>query len=142
MKNIDKAKSSIQLLKIYLSKSEFNRKIYPLEDNERRVSVDLSWEENGNIFTSKLGLSIFNNSLSEKCVHVEMVGEFKAEGETDIPLDYFANVNAPSIIFPYCRHFIRELTLQANISPLLLPLINFQMMYRLNKESDSKSNPS
>lgn len=58
-------------------------------------------------------------------VFVEMRGLFEAVGEPEMGTDTFGQVNGPAILFPFVREQMANMTLKANIPPILLPPINF-----------------
>ncbi|GJM36568.1 MAG: hypothetical protein DHS20C18_55690 [Saprospiraceae bacterium] len=52
-----------------------------------------------------------------------------------LALDYFTNVNAPAIIYPYIRQHATYLSLQAGtINPIILPILNFVDLYDNQKK--------
>jgi len=54
-------------------------------------------------------------------------------------LDRIANINCASIIFPYVRESIADMTRRAAITPLNLPPFNFVAKYEEKQEKPSKS---
>ena len=59
-------------------------------------------------------------------VALDIKGGFIAEEK--MPKSIFnllCNQNAPSILYPYARSIISAITTQANIPPIILPLMNF-----------------
>ena len=66
---------------------------------------------------------------------IESVFIFKLDDKItdDFKLSDFPKINAPAIAFPYLRAFISNLTLQAGVTPVILPSINFVELQ--NKET-------
>lgn len=54
-----------------------------------------------------------------------MLGVFEFGENLSLPLESFANINAPAIIFPYIREHLSNVSMKAGIQPILLPPINF-----------------
>lgn len=59
----------------------------------------------------------------------------------DIPardeLERIANISCASMIFPYAREYIADMTRRAGLHPLNLPPFNFVAMYNENKKKPS-----
>lgn len=71
---------------------------------------------------------IIGSSEQEKPlnIQVEAIGHFELQGEiSEDVVDNYKNISAPSIVYPYIRAFLSNLTLQAGLNPINLPPINF-----------------
>jgi preprotein translocase subunit SecB len=67
-------------------------------------------------------------------IEVEMVAEFeKGEGFAGSVED-FSNINGAAIIYAYARQHISNLSLQAGMNPIILPIVNFFEHYQKNKK--------
>lgn len=117
--------------KFSLENYRFDRIALNLDKLQPKTSFDISFEPSGifdNSTKSYLLTFVFtakNENTSEEIISVRCVAEFsfsEIEGLGDIP-GYFYN-NSIAILFPYIRAFVSTLTLQANISPILLPTLN------------------
>ena len=65
----------------------------------------------------------------ESAIHVSCMANFRIDSCTsrdDIP-EYFYS-NSLAILFPYIRAFISTVFLQANVSPLVLPIVNMKAL--------------
>ena len=59
-------------------------------------------------------------------LQVEVSGLFELFGEIEEQIvENFKNLSAPSIVYPFIRAFISNLTLQAGINPINIPTVNF-----------------
>ena len=56
---------------------------------------------------------------------IKMVGIFTKPSASELPLETFANINAPAIIFPFIREHLASLSMKALINPILLQPVNF-----------------
>jgi preprotein translocase subunit SecB len=52
-------------------------------------------------------------------------------------LERIAHINCASIIFPYAREYIADMTRRAGLQPLNLPPFNFVAMYNENQKKES-----
>ena len=57
------------------------------------------------------------------------------EGEQQgLPLEQFARVNAPAILFPYLRETVSNMTARSGHPAILLPTVNFVELARIYRE--------
>ncbi|NCB47650.1 hypothetical protein EOM81_11615 [bacterium] len=69
-----------------------------------------------------VGITAKDSSLELK---IELVGKFQAHPEMSEDLfEKISNQNAPAILYPFARAFIASMTAQANIPPIILPIVN------------------
>jgi preprotein translocase subunit SecB len=122
----------------------FNNVILIESQFKRVLEVDYTSPNYGNKLNIEISKSIQDSELSveltvdiktgvgEKTdveMLVKMVGQFTKSTEIDqIPVDRFAKVNAPAIIFPFVREHIASVSSKAGIPTILLPPINFVKM--------------
>ena len=71
-------------------------------------------------------------------VRCTMIGFFSViEGEENMGLREYSNLNAPAAIFPYIRETIASVTTRAGIPPVIIPPTNLNLLKRrseINKE--------
>lgn len=86
----------------------------------------------------KLCFEINNKNTSNAPfeLKITLVGRFTLKGE--VKNDTLIQENTVAILFPYLRSLISIVTLNANISPLLLPIMNIAEMLRNSKEENTK----
>ncbi len=82
-------------------------------------------DENNNLFRTVFIINIKgkDNSFS---LQVQASGNFEILGK--IPKEVkenYLNISAPSIIYPYARAYISNITLQSGINPITIPPMNF-----------------
>ncbi|NMH24051.1 protein-export chaperone SecB [Flavobacterium solisilvae] len=123
-------KKNYKLLSITLINSEFNRASnINFESEELKNHVDIDVEDS--IVDDKLiiALSLTVEGKIDKEVQYrffnKFVGLFEIGDTNDLPVDKFSKANGPAIIFPFIREHVATTSLKANISPILLPPINF-----------------
>ncbi|WP_353685157.1 protein-export chaperone SecB [Thermodesulfovibrio sp. 3907-1M] len=54
-------------------------------------------------------------------------------------LERIVHINCSSIIFPFIRESIADLTIKAGLPPLILDPVNFVAMYESSKEKEEKN---
>lgn len=137
------------LLSIVLAKSKFDRKAkinesgYANADLNFQISSDQPDETDPSRFNVSLLTELYlpNKGEAEVEIEVEIVGVFsRVDSEENLSMDYFSNVNAPAMIFPFLRQHIAHLTSLAALETILVPPVNFVKIYhdRLNRESNGE----
>lgn len=63
-------------------------------------------------------------------ISLEYIGLFETEVEItkEFQQGKFIAINAPAIVFPYLRSFLTTFSVNAGLSPIILPTINFQAL--------------
>lgn len=104
--------------------------------------IDLSFNPKGeydtkeHTFTLMLEFKAEHSETRKPVVHVSCEAQFLFRDPIsleEIPPFFFANSIA--IVFPYIRAFVSTLTLQANITPLVLPTMNLSSLQETLKEN-------
>ena len=90
--------------------------------------------------TNTYSLTIIFSALDEKNENLELINieceatfVFSKEATLETIPEYFY-ANSIAIIFPYVRAFVSTVTLQANISPVVLPTLNLTSLKEKLKE--------
>ena len=93
------------------------------------IEFDLSgtFSKNSGIFEVKFNFKAFikDGDNSSDVIKASLFTEFQFEGNlnlADIPPYFYRNSIA--IVFPYLRGFISNVTLQASMKPVILPILN------------------
>ncbi len=96
---------------------------------------------NPNQFEAYFFIKIGSNEPEKPLtIQIEAIGHFELFGEIlDDVIDNYKNISAPSIVYPYIRAFLSNLTLQAGLNPINLPPINFASKQILNKDINTVS---
>ena len=63
-------------------------------------------------------------------VECKQSGIFAVRGIPAEPLQHVTNVLCPSIVYPYLRANIADLMTRANVPPVHLPEVNFEILYQ------------
>ncbi|MDO9230273.1 MAG: protein-export chaperone SecB [Syntrophales bacterium] len=72
-------------------------------------------------------------------IFIVAAGHFSLHDEQNIgALEEFADIQAPTIMFPFVREVIANLTMRTDFPPLLLPPVNMRVILGKKKESIGK----
>lgn len=132
--------NTFKLLSIILIESSFKREPQIDFDNQNlhnNINIDVQTStENSNILYVTVILDFDTSIESKKFISstIKMLGVFEFGKELTIPLDIFANINAPAIIFPFIREHLSNVSMKAGIQPILLPPINFVALAKDKKK--------
>lgn len=119
-----------QILSILLLDSTFTRiSQINFGDSQILTNVDVTndYQLLDEAFVSEVRVKFslkIQNTVSVSA-EVKMVGSFKIIGSPELPVEEFAKINAPAIIYPYVREHLSMLSLKAGIGQVLLPPFNF-----------------
>ena len=69
-------------------------------------------------------------------IFIAVAGHFSLRDEQNAgALEEFAEIQAPTIIFPFIREIIANLTMRTDFPPLLIPPVNIRVMFGKKKKS-------
>lgn len=133
-------KKTYKLLNIALLESFFKRAtIINFENTKFKNNLNIETEnstENNHLFVT---VTVdYLSMLEEKKVieaKIIMSGIFEYDNEPILPIEKFARINAPAIIFPFIREHLASISLKAGIQSILLPPINF---VKLNDKNNTE----
>lgn len=98
------------------------------EKVERHINIDVKTQVDGNkvAVIETVHYLQKKGEVNEVEANIQMVGVFEKIGESNIvDLEQFGEINGASIIFPYIREHLSNLSLKAGIGLILLPPANF-----------------
>jgi preprotein translocase subunit SecB len=94
---------------------KFKREVTKLSDMDYRVNLSVLIEEDNKVpFTTFISIS----------------GDFKYDGWEHESKRQIIIDNSTSVLFPYLRTTLSNLTLNANITPYVLPLVNINRLFK------------
>jgi len=88
-----------------------------LNDNEYEVVLNLT-------------ISVQQEEKMLCVVEVHQAGVFLLAGFEAAQLAHVLNTRCPAILFPYARELIDSLVVRGNLPPLMLPPINFEVLFQ------------
>ncbi len=126
--NIDKATSTIQLTQIYLKESIFKRG--DSLNASFSLKINTHTKRDGNKFEVSVNVVLESKEDTFFACSVTTTGLFSINGEFPKDQITFERINAPAIIYPYVRHHIRNLSIESGLNPILIPIVNFESLYK------------
>lgn len=125
--------SGYRILNILLVESHFKRlPTIPKPSEKPLTSLDLKFDhQTESKFITVNVNAVFNIKDKQDdvepsvTVNVSMIGRFETFGDPELPLERFAEINAPAMIYPFIREHISSLSLKAGIGQILIPPLNF-----------------
>ena len=129
--------SGYAILDIAITKTNVSRSVI-LQQTETRKEVNFHIIKNfsqNDILKCTLHLeylSVYADGEEEFNAVIDVMGNFEKNGDTQLNIQDFANINAPAILFPYLREHLASLSMKANISPIVLEPVNFLAMAEQN----------
>jgi len=96
-------------------------------------------DDNENLFRTVFIINISgkDNSFS---LQVQAIGNFEILGKILKNVkDNYLNISSPSIIYPYVRAYISNITLQSGMHPITIPPMNFAANTYKEKEINKKA---
>lgn len=126
----EKFKSSVQLKGIHLLTSVFKKSKTVNKMSGFEMNIKKKSEQNQQNITCELTISLSSKTNPDFQFEVSMLGTFLLKGELHFSIENFKNMNAPAIIYPYIRQHVRSVSLEAGLSPIILPVINFEAFHQ------------
>lgn len=125
-------KPGIEFDSVILEKLNFNRDvstIHPKMNLKVEFNISSTVNSDKTKATILLEVTIKDSEQSNFFIDCEMVGHFSViQGDENLDLNQFLNINAPALIFPYVRETISNITMRAGIKPIILPPMNMQLV--------------
>ena len=127
-KQMDTTKQpGITINNILLAESAFKR----LPQVPDKIDIHFSFSVNNNLYNEgknlvtelSVELNTINDPVYGKFV---FVGLFSVDGNENMPLETFAECNAPAYIMPYVREEIHSRSMKAGLPQIFLPPLNIQ----------------
>lgn len=121
-----------------------NFSICAIDEDQENVSIDTKLTVDHALIDEGITLRVsvtasISGSNSPFTLDATMGGLFRFHSEiTDAKqVEYIAEINCASIIFPFLRETVADITRRAGYAPLLLPPVNFVEIYQ--KEHSPKA---
>ncbi len=126
----------------YIKNKKFNKEGF--KDLDISIGTNIIYPKNidDRSFLVKLKVEIGKNAEINNYpfyLLTEITGYFELDKSEINNIEYFAKVNATSILFPYVRALITTITANANIPPVVLPPMNIAAMMENNNNNNNKN---
>lgn len=129
MEEKQRIESGFIIKNIILIESNFSRVnnvVFENPKNNININVNVSVANNNITVEETVDLVQKHGDNEQMKFHVKMVGIFEKIGESELnDLDKFGRINGASIIYPYIREHITNVTLKAGVGAVLIPPVNF-----------------
>ncbi len=129
MSQVQKPASGFAIQNIILIESSFKRINNAIfEDIENNMNIDVNVAVNAPSITVEETVDLVQKHKGDEQmkIRVKMVGLFHVVGESEIKdLESFGRINGASIIFPYIREHITNITQKGGMGAIILPPVNF-----------------
>lgn len=125
--------SNLRIENIYFSELSFTREEYIKDSFEINHSIDVEYSD---ISKNSIKVSIIYNCKAKKQefeVKAVINGRFELtnyETFDDDTVEAILKINTLAILIPYLRSQVVLLTSQIGMSPIQLPLINAELLYK------------
>lgn len=119
---------------------ELNKDFAPRKKAEVTIDIDIGYEyiDEDNILKVIIGVDITGKKFLNITVKQEGVFKFDSKPTPDEHLSKTAEITCASILFPFVRETIADLTRRASLPPLLLDPMNFIEFYEQNHDKGNK----
>lgn len=115
------------------------------EGGDKEISLDFEIHANVNVIAEEktvvvtLETTVFNEHMDDSYpffMAIKISGGFKTEDDiTPEKLSELGEINGTATLFPFLRSIVAGVCAQANVSPVILPLLN---IYSLIQEQKTK----
>ena len=85
-----------------------------------------------------LTVTVKNSDKNAYIAEVQQAGIFMVKNFQESQLEHFLAVYCPNILYPYVREVISSLVIKGGFSPLYLAPVNFEALYKQQKEQATK----
>jgi preprotein translocase subunit SecB len=126
---------NIQDTRLLSAHFDVNRSFEPGPDVkvEVKITINHTWHQDSKILQVSDIVEVSGNEAPFNLM-VEYCGIFLFEGELSDPDDItrIAEINCASILFPFAREAVAEITRRAGIGPMMLQPVNFVELFKTN----------
>ncbi len=127
----NKGVSSLKFINYVVDSVEFrNNPAFEADEVSIKFDIRPQYIEDDNELILIIEVDVFKDAIANNYpfeISIRMIGYFKLEGDGDIIR--FRN-NALAIMYPYIRTLVTGYTSNSNVTPLILPVINVNAMFK------------
>lgn len=120
--------AGLKFLNFEIVKVIFDRSDNIVKEGEFEVNIQHITQindENEDLFRTVFIINI-NGKGNSFSLQVQAIGNFEILGKLPKNVkENYLNISSPSIIYPYVRAFISNITLQSGMNPITIPPMNF-----------------
>ncbi len=86
----------------------------------------------------RITATIKNQDTTAFLIEVQQAGLFAIGGFDDAEREYLIGSQCMTVLFPYARELISELTVRGGFPPLILSPVNFDALYQQHQQAKAK----
>lgn len=138
----EKKQPKIKIGTILFPDIKVNRQPDIKADPEFDIAISNSHEfdEEKSMLQVNLRIAISETGSETSIIDITGVGIFQIEKVNTIDtkkltVEYFAEHNAPAIIYPYLREYVSYISIKAGLNPILLPVTNFHAIADMKEKN-------
>ena len=90
----------------------------------------------------RITATIKNQDVTAFLIEVQYAGLFAISGFEDQEREYLLGSQCMTVLFPYARELISELTVRGGFPPLLLSPVNFDALYQQHRQQRAQNKPA
>ena len=136
-------KAGLRFINFEVTKLLFDRGDELIKEGEFEIKIQHITEisdNNPNLFRTILIITIVGNDNSFN-LQVQSLGNFEIIGSIPNKVrENYLHISSPSIIYPYLRAYISNVTLQAGMQPIIIPPMNFSATPPQSTKKKKKKN--
>jgi preprotein translocase subunit SecB len=106
-----------------------------------------------NVNASKVGTNVFESAIELKAeatnklgviydLELTFAGMFQVENMPEPSLQMLLLINCPTLLFPFARRLVADLTREGGFPPLLLDPIDFAALFARRQQEAAKAQPA
>ena len=133
--------AGLNFINFEIIKVLFDRSDNIVKDGEFEVNIQHITQtnnDNESLFRTVFIINI-NGKDNSFSLQVQAMGNFEILGKVPKNVkENYLNISSPSIIYPYVRAFISNITLQSGMNPITIPSMNFAAKPKKDKKEIQK----
>lgn len=90
----------------------------------------------------RITATVKNQESTAFLIEVQYAGLFAISGFEDAELEYLLGSQCMSVLFPYVRELVSEMTMRGGFPPLIMSPVNFDALYQQHRNKKASEEPA
>ncbi len=90
----------------------------------------------------RITATVKNQETTAFLIEVQYAGLFAISGFDDAELEYLLGSQCMSVLFPYVRELVSEMTMRGGFPPLIMSPVNFDALYQQHRKQKASEEPA
>ena len=90
----------------------------------------------------RITATVKNQDTTAFLIEVQYAGLFAISGFDDAELEYLLGSQCMSVLFPYVRELVSEMTMRGGFPPLIMSPVNFDALYQQHRKQKASEAPA